>query len=548
LRNSRRTWVLAAVAAGALGLSACAGTPGSGAGGDGAAGADAVTVAVAALPTSYDLEGAWNASNENYTAWTQLHANLLNYKYVEKDGVMVQDFTQFEGVLADADNPYEISDDGQTYTFHLREGVVSQAGNPLTAEDVRWSIERKLEVAGGRLPQVADYFNSVDQVEVIDDHTIAFHLDGVGNDNVFLPILTGQMGHIWDKKAMEEHATEDDPWAVEWATQNSGAGFGPYEVSSETEGQQLVLEANPDYVLGEPAVKSVTMQVVPDSGTRATMLNSGDVDVAESLSPTDLAAVAGQESVQIPSVENSIEFLDLSLLENKAPFDDQLVRQAFNYAIPYDKIIDQVYQGYAKPSPGWFTPTMGVPDLSTEPAYSYDPDKAKELLDEAGKSSVDVTLTVSNAVPDIIDTALLIASDAKDAGFNVQVEQASAADFGTGRAEQTFQALIAPMRVQIQVPSFVNNFFLPGDPSNTSAFQPTQEWKDLMKTAIDAGEATSEEAAPHWRAVNDFINQDASHMAMLYKQPNQAFSTSLDGMSYRYDNTVDYAVLKPAGE
>src|SRR5699024_293654 len=172
-----------------------------------------------------------------------------------------------------------------------------------------------------------------------------------------------------------------------------------------------------------------TQQVVPDSGTRAQLLSAGDVDVAEGLSPNDLSAIEDDPNVQIPTVENTIEFLVLALVQNKEPFDDKLVRQAFNYAIPYEEIIEQVYQGYANPSSGWFTPTMGVPDLSTEPAYVSDINQAKALLAEAGKPSVDVTLSVPNNAPGVVDTALLIASHASDAGFNVQVDQLSSADF-----------------------------------------------------------------------------------------------------------------------
>jgi len=540
LARITKSWGTAALAVVALALSSCAN---SGNGADTSAGGDEITVAVAGLPTSYDLDGSWGASNENYTVWSKTHAGLLKYADTEQNGVNVQDFTEFEGMLADTDEPYTVSEDGQTYTFNLREDVVSQAGNPFTAEDVYWSIDRKLNVSGGRLPQIADYFYSADQMEVIDEHTIAFHLDGVSNEDVFLPMLTGHNGFIFDKTELLEHATEDDPWAVEWAAQNSGWGYGPYVVDSITDDQQLILKSNADYVLGEPAIKTVTQQVVPDSGTRAQLLSAGDVDVAEGLSPNDLSAIEDDPNVQIPTVENTIEFLVLALVQNKEPFDDKLVRQAFNYAIPYEEIIEQVYQGYANPSSGWFTPTMGVPDLSTEPAYVSDINQAKALLAEAGKPSVDVTLSVPNNAPDVVDTALLIASHASDAGFNVQVDQLSSADFATGRAEQTLESLISPSRVQIQVPAFVNNFFLPADPSNSGAFEPTEEWDSLMKQAIDAGPSTSEEAAPYWQQVSDFINDDASHLPILYRQPNQAYSRSLDGMSYRFDNTVDYSVL-----
>ncbi|GAA2181783.1 ABC transporter substrate-binding protein [Brooklawnia cerclae] len=508
---------------------------------------DSITVAIAAMPTSYDLEGNWAASNENYTLWSQTMVGLLRYKYVETDGVLVQDFNQYEGVLADEDEPYTVSDDGQDYTFHLREGVVSQAGNPFTAQDVYYSIDRKLSVDGGRLNQIKDYFYSIDQLEIVDDYTITFHLDDVGNDNVFLQMLTGQMGRIWDSTEMKAHATTDDPWSEDWAAQNTGAGYGPYDVDSVTADQQVVLTANEDYVLGAPAIKTVTLQVVSDSGTRAQMLASSDVQIAEALTPTDQESIQDDENVQMAEVDNPIEFVDLALVQNKAPFDDKLVRQAFMYAVPYDELIEQIYRGRATTSPGWFTPTMGVPGLSTDPAYTYDIDKAKELLAEAGKSSVDVTLTVSNAIPDIVDAAIMIASYAKDAGFNVTVEQLAPAEFATGRLETTFESMLMSNRSQQQAPSYVRNFFLPGDVSNSGAYVPTDEWLALNQVAIDAGTGTSEEAAPYWEKVNEFINDDASQLPILYRQPNQAYATTLEGMSYRYDNTVDYSVLTPAG-
>ncbi len=505
-----------------------------------------LTVAVAALPTSFDLDGAFGASNENYTMWSQTQIGLLNYKTKLENGVVVTDFTHFEGALADKDNPYTVSDDGQTYTFHLRKDVVSQAGNPLTAEDVRWSIERKLSDGGVGLTQVKAYFNNPDQMEVIDDHTIAFHLHNAGNDNVLLPVLTGQTGRIYDKVELLKHATPDDPWAVKWATQNTGWGFGPYTVSSMTQGQQIVLKANPKYVLGEPAFRTITMKVVPDSGTRAQLVSSGGVDVAEALAPADLATIAKSPKVQEPKVKNPIEFIDLSLVQNKAPFDDKTVRQAFFNAVPYKEIIDKVYSGFAVESSGWFTGTMNVPGLSTKPAYTYDVDKAKKLLAQAGKSSVDVTLSVPNNVPDVVDAAILIGSFAKKAGFNVTVNQLSPADFATGRLNHSFQSLLVANRVQIQYPSFVNNFFLPGDPSNSGDFQPTAEWNELFASAAAAGPQTSKEAAPYWQKINDFINDDASQIPILYKQPNQAYSKDLVNMTYRYDSTVDYSILKPA--
>lgn len=551
MRNRRAPRLLtAAAAAAALVLAATGCTDRAADSSSSASAKSSITVAIAAMPTSYDLEGNWAASNENYTMWSQTMVGLLRYKYVEKNGVLVQDFNQYQGVLADYDKPFTKTKtaDGLDYTFHLRKGVVSQAGNPFTAKDVYYSFQRKLSVDGGRLPQIKAYFNSIDQVQIVDDHTVTFHLHGVGNDDIFPQMLTGQMGRIWDSTEMKKHATDTDQWSEEWAATHDGAGFGPYEVASKTADQQVVLKANPHYPLGEPKIKKITMQVVADSGTRAQMLSSGDVQVAEALAPSDQEAISKKSGVQIPTVEHPIEFVDLALVQNKAPFDDKLVRQAFMYSVPYSQLIKQVYRGLAITSPGWLTPSMGVPGTSTKPAYTYNIGKAKHLLEEAGKPSVDVTLTVSNAIPDIVDSAVMIKSYAAKAGFNVTVKQLNAADFATGRANATFQSLLAANRSQTQTPSYINNFFMPNDPSNNGAFVPTAEWKKLNADAIAAGPMTSKEAAPYWEKVNAFVIDDASQLPILYRQPNQAYSTSLQGMSYRYDNTVDYSVLTPAGK
>jgi peptide/nickel transport system substrate-binding protein len=524
-------------------MAACSNSvPDAGAGSDSGGSSSSLTAAIAAMPTSYDLEGTWAASNENYTIWSQTMVNLVRYKYAEKNGVQVQDFTKYEGVLADKDNPFTVSDGGKTYTFHLRKGVKSQAGNPFTAQDVYWSLQRKLNVSGGRLPQITNLFDNINQVQIVDDYTIAIHLHDVDKGEIFLPNLTGQMGRIWDKTEMLKHATSDDPWGTKWAAQNTGAGYGPYTVSSVTEGQQLVLKANANYPLDKPKFTTITMKVVADSGTRAQMLASGDVDVAEALSPSDATSIA--DKVQLPKVDNPTEFVGLTLVENKAPFDDQRVRRAFRYAVPYSDIIKQVYQGKAKASSGWVTAAMGVTGLSEKPAYTYSPSKAKALLKEAGKTSVPVTLSVSSLVPDIIDSAVMISSSAKAAGFDVTVKQLSAADFASGRANKTFQALMVANRSQVQAPAGIDNFFsTKGD--NNSAFAPTDEYTGLLDAAKNAGKSTSKEAAPQWQKFSDFLNDEASNLPMVYRQPNQAYSTKLQNMSYRYDSTIDYSILAP---
>lgn len=548
--KKRRSAILSGAIAGVLVLSSC--------GGEGSAGGEAgeineITVATPSLPTSLDWGGAYEASLANFQARANLHVQLIRHPYTDnpaEPSMEVMDFTEYQGILADEDEPFSVSEDGTVYTFHLREDVVSQAGNPLTAEDVRWTFERKCETyTNGCWNQIQPYFPGPENIEVVDDHTIEFHVEDPDAGMPFLQFLSGQNGYIFDKTALEEHATEDDPYATDWAMNNSGYGFGPYDIESVTPDQQMVFTANPDFVLGEPEIEQVTWQVVEESGTRAQFLQAGNVDIADALTPEDQHAIADDDGVIIPEVEAPIELMNLGLVQNKEPFDDQLVRQAFRYAIPYDEILEDIYQGRATASPGWIIESMGVPGVSGEPAYTTDVDRARELLDEAGVDEVEFTMHVSNDTPDLANAAILMSSYVSEAGFNMEVQQVSAGDFATGRAEQDYQALIAMNRSQVQHPNHViRSFFNPDNTANnTGAYDnPTEEFDELVSGAIAAGEPTEEESGERWAEVQEYLNEEASNLPVLYIQPNQGYSTDLEGFTYRYENVIDYGNVRPA--
>jgi peptide/nickel transport system substrate-binding protein len=543
-----RTKHLIAVAAmavtAAFAFTGCAGSSGGSSSSSSATKSD-ITVAVSALATTYDWEAAQQFTNENFTVISQTQAGLLTNPYTKSTttpSVQQMDFTKYQGLLADGKKPYTIS--GNDYTLHLRKNVKSQAGNPLTAEDVKWSFERKFAFKNSGLAALSPYLTSPDQIEVVDDHTVTFHFHNSDSGNIILAFLAGMNGRIYDKTELLKHATSDDPYAVKWSANHSGWGFGPYTVTSVTPDQQMVLTASKNYALGEPIVKKVTLKVVANSGTRAQLLRAGSVDLAEGLTPTDSNALSSASNIVVPKVANPIEFADLALVSNKAPFNDEKVRQAFRYAVPYDKIIKQIYKGRATDRQSWFSPSIS--GLNEKVTYTYNPKKAKALLSEAGKSDVDLTLHVSNAVPDLIDMAVLIKSEAAAAGFNVSVQQDNAGDFATGRGANTFQALLFANRAQIQLPIYVpKTFFNPANAANNnSAFQPPSNWDSLLSSAVAVEDPFSAAAGKVWNQVQEAIDTDAGNMPVVYKQPNQAYRKTVSNVSYRFDNTIDYSILK----
>jgi peptide/nickel transport system substrate-binding protein len=546
---TRRTVTLALFGAGALTVAGCADRSGaSDSSGDsddatGGTGRTDIVVAAATLATTYaGPDGGNGASYENYELNVNTQAMLVRNPYVENDeGVLAQDYYEYEGYLA---SDYSWSEDGRVVTFTLADGVTSPNGNTLTADDVIWSFERKFASTASPIKAMCTpFFTDLSQLVKVDDMTVQFSITEPGYGQEFMGILGNALaGGIHDSVYLKTVATPEDPYAIEWSKTGTGWGYGAYNISSVTPDQEMVMEANEDYVLGAPAIKKVVLRSVPDPGTRASLLLSGDVDLAENIRPADQADLAEADGVVVPSVE-SIEYVDLTLVCNKAPFDNQLVRQAMAYAIPYDEIMSQIYSGRAEPIVGNINPQ--TPGYSTDglPTYSYDPDQARSLLAEAGfPDGVTYTLAVSNALPDMVDAAVLIQSYAADAGFTVQIQQDTAAAFAQARSGATYQALMYRNRAQVQSPTYSSTLFW--RPNNNSS-NPSR-WEDAeFYAAVEAASAVadplSEEAGALWEAATTIQLNGAAEVFVCTIQPAQVYRETVSGYAYRTENAVDFA-------
>lgn len=544
----RRHRAAAALAAGlSLLLAACAaGARGST---DGATAAgDVLVEAVAAVPggLAFDSKpGGYEAFE--YTLLTG--ATLIRNPYVEADddpNALTQDLYDFEGVLAES---YEVSDDGLTYTFHLREGVVSQAGNPFDADDVLYSYERKwnsTSIAPAiSLPAITD---PATQLKKIDDHTVSWTVAEAGHGFPLLAVISKISGEIYDKELLEEHATPDDPYAVEWSNTHGNFGFGPYVMTDYQDGQQITFEANPHYPLGEPAIKRIIQRVVPDAANRAQLLRSGDVDVAVQLRASDVAAMASDDALQTFTVDTN-NFAWAFMQTQTPPFDDPLVRQAIFHAIPYEQIIDQVYDGRANPVVGLLNPDAPnhVSDGLLEQAY--DPERSLALLAEAGvETPVRYTVSVSNAVPDMEAIAVQIQSFAGDAGFEVDIEVLPPAAFQEQALSKSFQMrLYRDMSVSYESPPYSLLLAYPehNDERNSTGWHEPRYY-EAVAAGVAAGDALSPEAAVHWHEAELIWQEGRPQIQMAKVQPLMVFDAGLTGFAHRTDNVVDFSIVEPA--
>ncbi|GAA3932149.1 ABC transporter substrate-binding protein [Microbacterium soli] len=537
--TARLTAALAFATAACLALVGCSGeseTEGN---------VDSITIAAEGIPTAWSESAVLVAGKYDYLINTQ--ANLIQNAYVTSDDgrTLVQDLTSFEGELAES---YDVSEDGTVYTFHLRQGVMSAEGNELTADDVVWSWERKFGHDLSSAPAIQrPVITDPDQVTKIDDYTVEFRIPEAGYGLTLLALLSNTTGWIYDSDLLKEHATPEDPFAVEWTDSQweTPWGFGPYVVSEVQEDTQMVLTANPGFWSGEPAIKKVVYRTVSDPGTRATALSSGEVDAALGLRPVDSSELGESSDVWVPENTFSNQFLMMPLVNNKAPFDNADVRRAFAYAVPYQQIIDSVYYGRATKPERYLNSTTPSPeDAALLPAYDYDPEKAHELLRSAGFDNVEFTLTYASESPDVADAAVQIQNYAEEAGFTVTLNEVPVAAFNQGRSSGDFQALLIRDQSFVLAPTYEMNVFFGPDASANWAL-----WKDAsFSAAIDAAVAVGDPATPEgataWNDAERILLDQVPNVFIAKTKASWAVADELEGVAYRTDQVVDWSTVR----
>ena len=266
---------------------------------------------------------------------------------------------------------YTESPDKLVYEFKLRPGAKFHNGEPVTAEDVKFTFERYKGAAAKLL------MDKVREVEVVDPQRVRFHLKASWPD-FLLFYATPASGAAWIVPKKYVQAVGDEGYT------NHPIGAGPYKFVSQKAGLELVLEAFDEYWRKVPHIKRITMKVVPDEATRLAQLKNGEVDIAYLM-----VGAIGEEVKRdprlklIPSGGQSVQWICLfDQSDPKSPWHNARVRLAANYAIDREAISEVESYGVA-PVMGSIIPREFEFALPVEP-YPYDPKKAKQLLKEAG--------------------------------------------------------------------------------------------------------------------------------------------------------------------
>jgi peptide/nickel transport system substrate-binding protein len=306
---------------------------------------------------------------------------------------------------------WEASEDATEWVFKLREGVTFHDGEPFNAEAVKYSVEKTKELGVG----AAYIWDSVEEINIVDNYTVSFKLSYP--TPLDLAASSGYAAWMYSPKAYEEHGSD-------WFNQGNCAGTGPYTIESYERGSRLIMTRNENYWGGwrEGQFDKAVFEVIEDPVVRQQMIEAGTADFTYEVPPDNLPILDARDDVVVhtnPSYQSLYGLLNTQ----KPPLDNKLVRQALSYSFPYEQFIQGVMQGRATQSHGAVPAGMwGHSDDLFQ--YSYDLDKAKELLAEAGypDGGFDLLYTYATGDLDEQQAAELWKAELAKLGINLEVQ------------------------------------------------------------------------------------------------------------------------------
>ena len=349
------------------------------------------------------------------------------------------DTTSFEGQWVEA---WDFSDDRKTITLTLRQGLVfPSSGNRVTSDDVIYTIERAIGTASGPAWVWGNIgVESLDQITRVDERTVV--INDARPSSIVLPLMRDQTMGLLDGAAISSWATDDDPWATTWMSQNY-AGNGRYVVDSWDRGSRMVLKSNPTWPGRQPYFETVELIVVPESANRLALLQNGEVDIAMDLSTQEMELAEESAGVDVLGIPDR-NAMNVLLNTREAPFDNVDIRRALAYATDYNAIVNGVLNGRAVPSEGPISVNsrfFDMYDLGEGWNYEYDPDKAREHLAAAGApDGFEFEMIVSQNLPVADAIAANLKANYADVGIDMTIRPVSAAEMFENLAGLKHQA------------------------------------------------------------------------------------------------------------
>lgn len=325
-------------------------------------------------------------------------------------------------------------------TFHLRDAKF-QSGNPVTADDVVWSIARVLKMNQASASRIKPYGYTAENIDellkAVDAKTVRIGLPASANGEFVLYALTDTVGSVVDKKVAAAREVNGD-FANAWLKTNS-AGSGPYKLTRWSPNELIMLERNDAYWGGKAKMRRTLVRHVPESQVQRLLLQQGDIDIASSLAATDLATFIDDKNFAIQRTPTG-GFYVLAMNAENEFLSKPDVRRAIAWGIDYDGIAKSILGPYGRvrqmPVPETF------PSALPDPGYKLDVAKAKEYLAKAGYPNGFTLVLKTIAETPRVDMATALQASLGQIGIKVTIEQGNGSQIIAAHRGRQFDLLL----------------------------------------------------------------------------------------------------------
>ncbi|MGC2750461.1 MAG: ABC transporter substrate-binding protein [Pseudolabrys sp.] len=492
-------------------------------------------------PNNLDIHGVGTNVPGYEVSWNCYDRLISHEMKTGSNGQPYYDKNKFKPELAEDMNIGDMS-----VTFKLKKKATFQDGTPVTAKDVKWSLDRAVSVGGFPTFQMgAGSLTKPEQFVAVDDNI--FRVDFARKDRLTVPDLALIVPCVVNSELVKKHATEKDPWGMEFTKQNT-AGSGAYKVASWVAGTEVVLERNDAWMGGPlPKTKKIIWRMVPSAGNRRALLERGDADISYDLPNKDFVELKQDGKLTIVSTpySNGIQYIGMNV--KNPPFDNIKVRQAVAYAIPYQKIMDAVLFGLAKPLFG------AVPDAPTEVAwpqphkYNTDIAKAKALMAEAGyPNGFDTTLSFDLGFAGVNEPLCVLTQESlAQIGIRTTINKVPGANWRTELNKKTLPLYTNVFSGWLDYPEYFFIWCYHGKNSifNTMSYQ-SKTTDDFIDGAVNA--AATGDNATYDMDVKGFVDTayaDMPRVPLYQPYVNVAMQKNVSGYAYWFHRRLDYRTL-----
>jgi peptide/nickel transport system substrate-binding protein len=495
-------------------------------------------------PNNLDIHGVGTNVPGYEVSWN-CYDRLISHEMKSGPGdVPYYDRDKFKPELAEDMNVGDMS-----VTFKLKKNAKFHDGAPVTAKDVKWSLDRAVSVGGFPTFQMsAGSLTKPEQFVIVDDNTV--RVDFARKDRLTIPDLAVIVPCVVNSELVKKNASEKDPWGLEYTKQQT-AGSGAYKVSKWTAGTEVIMERNDDWVGGPmPKVKRVIWRMVPQAGNRRALLERGDADISYELPYKDFQELKAAGKLNIVSLpfSNGIQYIGMNV--TKPPFDNLKVRQAVAYAMPYQKIMDVVLFGLANPMFG--APASKATEVAWPQPTKYFTDmaKAKALLTEAGfPDGFETTISFDLGFAGVNEPLCVLVQEAlAQIGIKTTINKIPGANWRTELNKKEMPLYANVFSGWLDYPEY---FFYWCYHGNNSVFNTMSYKSPEMDKLIDGARtaaATGDKAA-YDTDVKGFVDlafADIPRIPLYQPFVNVAMQKNVSGYQYWFHRRLDYRAMVKA--